>query len=117
MTWGTSVSLANIPGTATDIPRIREGNYSSEFLSKQDGHDIRVTIAHSREKNTGYDRHLIKVSKAVKKTAAEPAHLVEAYFVLRGPDHSAEADVLKVAKDLLSLLTDANIKRAYGWQS
>jgi hypothetical protein len=119
MTFGTSISLVagSIAATATEIPRIREGNYSSEFLKKDSDEDVIVQVAHTSEKNTGLDRHLMKVKLAKHGTAAVPAHPIEAYLVLRARPDDTEADLLKVGKALVGLMTDANIKKLYGKQS
>lgn len=108
-------TLTDAESTAPVAVQIREGNYSSESLSRASDHDYRVTVAHSVEKS-GYERHLLKVSKEIHANGATPAYLIEAYTIVRcKPGDSVKA--AKIAQSLGHVLTDANLTKLVNWET
>jgi hypothetical protein len=119
MTFGTSIAFAanKVRASALTLNRIREGNYSSEFYARESEGNYRVHISHLKEKNTGLERHLYKVGLEVKATDAVPAHVVEAYVVLRTRPDTAVSQIQGLVKGIVEQLTDANVSKLAQWQS
>jgi hypothetical protein len=101
---------------STTIPQIREGNFSSEYLKKMDGYNLRVSIGHTEEKTTKYERHLFKVSKITPQMGGK-ATAEEAYVIIRGPKTMGETTAKALVLELQTFLTPDHVSRLFGWQS
>jgi hypothetical protein len=116
--YGSNFTTAASDGIAVSkvIPMIREGNFSSEYFLRDDGSNLRVSISHSVEKKTKYERHLFKLTKETP-SADGSTSLEEAYVVLRGPKTMTVATAEALVVDVKAWLTSDTVRRLFGWQS
>lgn len=110
----------------TSVAKIREDSYSSEYMLRQLTYDLRIAIAHSKEPNTGNDRHVVRLRKeffplkegAVSPNlAAEGRVIRECYLVVRVPPGAPDTEMLEIWKGLAGMLSDDTFKKIVGWQS
>lgn len=110
-----------IAGTAHSLIRINEANFSSTYLKKGDGFEVRLQVRHQTEKvkagQPQYERHSVDLQYV--KFPATPTGVIEtlqAYTVmrcLRGTSTTALEDVVKG----LNTLVNAQAAAVIGWAS
>lgn len=106
-------AISDIEAGETSLTKIREGGYSSEYLHKSANTATKLSVAHSVEKSTKFERHLVKLSR----TTLEGLGVHEAYIVIRSDPVMGTVEPAKVAQGLVALLTDAYIARILAWES
>lgn len=114
----TSPQTITIGGVAHSLSRINEGGFSSTWLKKADGLEIRMVIRHSYEKATPtgqYERHNVELTHT---TWDEDGRMTvdQSYFVTRKLRGTADTTAVDLTKALAAWGT-TNAASIIGWES
>lgn len=114
--------LPLIVGAETfDLPKIDDGNYSSEFFLRGVDAEFRVKVRHSKERGAagkpGLDRHNVELTKRTYPGVDTPERINTAYVVIRNDPNSDGSEAADLANALVAILTETAISDLIGWQS
>lgn len=117
-----TVTLDGSGGTAVVASRIKEADYTSEYLKKRTNDEIRVRIKHSSDAvkagTQKFDRHNVTFEQYVYPTEAKPLGVVrQATLIIRNDPTDDEAAVTDLAEALMFWASDANLTKLFGWES
>lgn len=117
-----TVTLDGSGGTAVVTSRIKEADYTSEYLKKRTSDEIRVRIKHSKDAVKAgtqlFDRHNVTFEQYVYPTEAKPLGVLrQATLIIRNDPTDDEAAVTDLAEALMFWASDANLTKLYGWES
>lgn len=111
-----------VNGVAKNLIRIRQDNYSSEYLLRSSTDEFRLNI-----RNTGYgdkkrgvtlDRHNAELIHTVFPVAPATTSTVrKVYAVIENQQGDTLSDPQYVASALFALLTAPNITKLLNWES
>lgn len=124
----TTLNMAPTPGDdpiPVVVKKIREDNFSSEFLAKTSTYELRMRIRHSKENGPAgshpFDRHNVELTKTVYPTAAKPLGSVNVvYLVIRMDSFSDGDDAKRLVGALFDFVHDdsnLNLANLLGWVS
>lgn len=114
----TSPITVTIDGAAHSLSRINNDNFSSNYLKKATGLEIKLNIRHSYEKATAagqYERHNVDLTYTTFDVDGKPT-TTQSYQVFRALRGQATKLVEDVTKGLNAFST-ANVTAIASWES
>jgi hypothetical protein len=118
--FGNTLTLT-IVGVATVMNKIREQDYSSEYMFRDGTHQYNAKIRHSRTKASAlrpsYDRHNFEVVETVFATSTVPEYQRKFYFVQEQLASDTDVALADSVCDWAIASTDAALVSLLGWES
>jgi tRNA nucleotidyltransferase (CCA-adding enzyme) len=114
----TSPTVITIDGVAHNLSRINQDNFSSVYLKKAVGLELRLTIRHSYEGKVGpaqMERHNVDLVHTTWDVDGNPV-VRQTYHVVRNPRNLDPDSVNDDTVGLNAWLT-TNIAAISGWES
>lgn len=118
MSMGSSITIGS-----TSYALVNEGNYSGEYRLTTATGNYKFQIAHSSEKATGNDRHVVKMTRTTFATETTPEYTSEAYLVIRNqPADTVNGiwcarRVIEFLNDNAIAVTQAKLDKVINWES
>lgn len=118
--FGNTLTLT-IAGVATVMTKIKEQDYSSEYMFRDSTHQLVAKIRHSRTKATAdrpsYDRHNFEVVETIFATDTAAEYQRKFYTVQEQLASDTDVDLADSVCDWLIASTDASLVSLLGWES
>lgn len=108
-------------GAATNIPKVNQDGFASQYFLKRANDSLTVNIRHSSttDKATGRkrSRHNVEFIQVVFATTTVPEMVYKSYTVFEHDDAAAAAVIEDTVLTMAAFLTSANIARLINKES
>lgn len=118
--FGNTLTLT-INGNAVVMNKIREQDYSSEYMFRNGTHQLNAKIRHSRTKASAvrpaYDRHNFEVVETVFANGTDPEFQRKFYFVQEQLASDTDVEMANAVCDWAIASSNAALVSLLGWES
>lgn len=112
---GSTFTIPHTDGNIVCV-KINQDVYSSEYMYRDEDHEVRVKIRHQQTKG-GKDRHNVEISETVFETTESLEIARKMYVVLEQAPNDVDVKMLDALADWLIASANANISSLLGWES
>lgn len=118
--FGNTLTLT-INAVAIVMNKIREQDYSSEYLFRDGTHQVVAKIRHSRTKASAitpsYDRHNFEVVQTIFADGTDPQFQRKFYFVQEQLASDTDVEMANAVCDWAIASSNASLVSLLGWES
>lgn len=119
--FGNTITLPQVGGDKI-LTRVKEQDYSSEFLLRSSTDEYRLRIRHTNSDATAQrpykaDRHNVEVVQTIFAAGDVPQYERKFYFVIEHKPGDLATNLADAVADLMILTSNAFLVSLQGWES